>query len=92
MRWLLAVLLSPVGFVLGYGGCGRCHATYWFARYHVTRFTSTSGCFPLCEHCWRKLGTPERRIPYYRELVVKQGVPDGEERWPLIQQAVEAGL
>ena len=35
---------------------------------HSTMYSDGSGCFPLCESCWQELGTPEARMPYYREL------------------------
>lgn len=35
---------------------------------HLTRYKGDASCFPLCEDCWRELGTAEARIPYYRLL------------------------
>jgi len=60
----------------GYGYCGRCGIPWEGAfrgaggvKYHVTRYTSDTGCFPLCEGCWELLGCAEARIEYYVELV-----------------------
>lgn len=36
---------------------------------HVTKYTSTTGCFPLCEGCWTELEVPEARIEYYKMLI-----------------------
>jgi hypothetical protein len=35
---------------------------------HSTQYSYGSGCFPLCEECWEELGTPQARMPFYRDL------------------------
>ena len=52
-----------------YGWCGRCGVPWVDGRQHRTDFDSGESCFPLCEQCWRLLGTPEARLPYYDALL-----------------------
>lgn len=98
MRKLLAAflrLLSP-----GWGCCHCCGMPWRFTEGHATNYSENSGCFPLCESCWKRL-TPEERLPYYRKLldiwINGQELPgwpkeDYERtRWPLIQKAVLEG-
>lgn len=48
----VALLLSPVGYILGYGFCMRCRVSWWLGTPHDTQYThSGRACFPLCEHC-----------------------------------------
>jgi hypothetical protein len=49
----------------GTSWCGRCGMPWGTVREHVTNYTVTAGCFPLCEGCWTLLGSPEARIEYY---------------------------
>lgn len=56
-------LLAP-----GFGACLRCMTPWRFVREHITRYTPSSGCFPLCEKCWAEM-TPEQRRTYYVELI-----------------------
>jgi len=51
----------------GYSACGRCRTTWSYVESHVTSYSDSYGCFPLCEKCWREL-LPVERLPYYREL------------------------
>ena len=56
--------------------CGRCGYPWPVVISHPTNYAAVttdqgvemSGCFPLCESCWKKLGTPEARMPYYVAL------------------------
>lgn len=62
-----------VGFP-GYGHCGCCGMPWSKAEPHVTHYglvpgVARSGCFPLCEDCWKRLENPEARVPYYKELI-----------------------
>lgn len=75
--------------------CKRCGR---WRPYHITKYSATEGCLPLCEECWKKL-TPELRVPYYAALmhvwlntsttdVMKA---DALDKWPLIRAAVMEG-
>lgn len=63
---------------------------------HVTSYSPTSGCFPLCEGCWSALA-PEQRATYYDLLVdewIRQSPADAleyEAKRQKIQKAVAAG-
>lgn len=48
--------------------CGRCHMSFAIDVFHSTPYRMGSGCFPLCEYCWKDM-SPEERLPYYMELV-----------------------
>lgn len=88
----------------GYGWCYCCERPWNRVKYHITDYTPSSGCFPLCEGCWEALGTPEARMPYYRKLYEKWLAGAGDvsppkreeylrdlmEKWPLIEAAVLA--
>lgn len=81
-------------FAPGYGCCFRCGTPWKFVREHSTEYRSGSGCFPLCEKCWRGLGTPEARLPFYRqlwEMWKSKGSPKSEETWQQIEAAVRSG-
>lgn len=81
-------LLAPA-----YGACFRCHTTWRFVDHHSTMYTTTAGCFPLCEECWQELGTPDRRLPYYEELMRRwaDDLPVSVETVEQIRAAVLAG-
>jgi hypothetical protein len=90
-------LLAP-----GFGSCGRCGVPWKFVEEHDTKYSSSGGCFPLCESCWSALTIPER-LPYYRDLMYTwetqryhakppAGWEPTHEKWPAIKQAVLAGL
>jgi hypothetical protein len=88
--WVL--LRSPFYSLTGTGCCYRCGLSVRFLDwFHFTYWTDTRSCFPLCEHCWRKLGTPQRRLPYYERLVL--GRWSDKSEWPAVLAAVlaEAG-
>lgn len=75
----------------GYGTCLRCSWPWPLVEYHSTKYETGSGCFPLCTKCWSQLGTPERRMPYYRQLWFewkREGCTDVE--WRQIEAAVNA--
>ena len=69
---MLARFFSP-----GYGWCYCCGMPWRFTKPHTTHYGGLhrhgisygSGCFPLCERCWEGLETPERRMPYYEQLI-----------------------
>lgn len=97
IKVLLQVRIGRVSHLLapGFGDCGRCHTNWHFCEGHSTKYTETHGCFPLCEACWSEL-TPERRLPYYRDLFeqwMRDDPADDEtkHRWPLIEVAVLSG-
>ena len=54
---------------------------------HTTRYTPTSGCFPLCEGCWQRLATPQGRYPYYLQLIERW-----EELGPPVPLATKADI
>lgn len=54
-------------FSPGFSACGRCRTTWDYVEHHVTNYNDGSGCFPLCQKCWRDL-LPAERVPYYRAL------------------------
>jgi len=76
-----------------YGQCLRCNKPWNCVEHHTTNYTEHYGCFPLCERCWLKLGTPESRMPYYEQLW-KSWIQSGDqpqEKWDQIKTAVLAG-
>jgi len=84
-----------------FGRCGRCNRSWKWVKGHATNYTESSGCFPLCDSCWKAL-TPEQRLPFYRKLfdgntASIRGYDGGEylahhlEEWPLIEKAVLEG-
>lgn len=76
----------------GYGCCLRCERPWKFVESHDTEFSSGRGMFPLCKRCWVELGTPEKRLPYYRELWYRweESTP-GHADWNKIEMAVLSG-
>lgn len=52
----------------GWGSCYKCQTTWNLVDNHTTNYTSSSGCFPLCELCWSEL-TISKRIPFYHQLL-----------------------
>lgn len=76
----------------GYGHCLRCERPWKFVEEHITEYHDGRGMFPLCERCWSELGTPEKRLPYYRELWYRweESTP-GHADWNKIEKAVMAG-
>lgn len=104
---LMALFMKPVrgGYTdteiknfreAGYAHCERCKALYVIDPYHMTEYGEHGdGLFPLCERCWRELGTPENRLPYYWNIF-SGGVGDsmttvgrsGTKTWKAIEKAV----
>lgn len=84
----------------GYGWCGRCGRSWGTADGHPTEYRTGRSMFPLCEPCWQKLGTPERRFPYYKRLADHwrrstpddvMGVPtDAALRFALRREVIDA--
>lgn len=56
---------------------------------HITNYNSESGCFPLCENCWKSFSI-EERLPFYKSLVLDNWKQP--EKWENIKKAVENGL
>lgn len=79
--------LWPPSF--GYGRCGRCDRPWNIAKEHCTDANERGGMFPLCEPCWQEL-TPEKRLPYYKELYDRWG-PRSHYIWQEIEKAVMEG-
>jgi hypothetical protein len=83
-------------FAPGYGWCLRCETPWVFVHWHTTEYGSHGrGCLPLCEKCWTEL-TPEKRLPFYRELIELWHDEPGREllfgeEWPLVEIAVLSG-
>ena len=89
----------------GYSTCLCCDRPWKFVKGHSTQYTEGSGGFPLCEDCWDALGTPEARLPYYRQLYMEWLGGAGDlspprresylrrimDDWPKIEEAVMAG-
>jgi hypothetical protein len=77
----------------GSGWCMRCGMPWEYVTIHSTRYTSSSGCFPLCEDCWQLLGNPEARIEYYASLIKhwETDSPVSDETKRAIQKAVANG-
>lgn len=88
LRRMLAAFMPG----MNYARCGRCHLPWWISGYHVTDFTETRGCFPLCNNCWYDL-VPRQRLPYYRKLFEQWSLnfPESQETWELMKRAVEEG-
>jgi hypothetical protein len=86
-----ALILSKIaGPFTGYGSCFRCGLSCKYHElFHETQYTSTNACFPLCEHCWQVLETPQDRLSYYRSLVF--GMWHDQSKWSIIKEAVMAG-
>lgn len=85
------------------GCCQRCHLAWTLTEEHSTKFNETTGCFPLCERCWRELATPINRLPYYRMLweswerdcarnkMTREAYGLTPDQWTAIEAAVLAG-
>jgi hypothetical protein len=82
MLWLRKAFAElTTSFYPEYSGCYRCNIRryflginkFWsriFGNSHITSYGNEGhGCFPLCEYCWKVLGTPEARLPYYNKLI-----------------------
>lgn len=52
--------------------CGRCFCVWAIVKEHITTYDADgiSGCFPLCESCWKSLSIQER-MPYYDAMLKK---------------------
>ncbi len=57
-----------IGYGQGVGGCLRCGDKWSWKPIHSTYYSTTHGCFPLCQPCWQTAG-PNQIQRYYRELV-----------------------
>lgn len=53
-------------FSPGYSWCGKCKTTWNLVDEHTTYYSAHSGCFSMCEKCWRET-EPTDRLPFYRE-------------------------
>lgn len=79
-------------------GCGRCGTSWRYVRPHATTGVTARGTFtmaPLCDPCWRELGTAAARITFYTDEFVLR-VAHGERLTPTqlvaIRAAVATGL
>lgn len=83
----------------GFGTCYCCERPWPCVEPHDTCYEANRACFPLCERCWRRLGTPAARLPYYERMWMCWflGAPSPEEQVrllaarPRIRQAVLVG-
>lgn len=73
-----AVAIATSVLFPGYSGCGRCGRKWPVCKCHIIQYNATSGCFPLCEGCWRELSI-EDRIPYYNDMVDEWEAYSGED-------------
>ncbi len=81
---LLSKVLTP-----DYSSCGCCGGHWNVVQEHTTRCSDYEGCFPLCEHCWQKLETPEARLPYYKDLALMTW--RDPSKWAALRTAVLQG-
>lgn len=75
-------------FAPSFGWCLRCETPWRFVKEHDTEFAPGRALFPLCEKCWRQLGTPQARMVFYRGLWMSWS--PGYARWEDIEAAVLA--
>ena len=76
-RKAIAAVTRP--FSPFYSTCGRCDRPWSVCTGHSTPYSEHSGCFPLCERCWREL-SPQERLPYYDKLLRSW------EQWGTVEQ------
>ena len=57
-----------IGHARGIGGCLCCGDRWSWKPIHSTYYSSSRGCFPLCESCWQAASSSEIRR-YYSEIV-----------------------
>jgi hypothetical protein len=84
-----------------FGHCLKCKVKWALTKHHTTNYKPNVGCFPLCENCWEKLKTPEKRMIYYKKLLDSWALEakrqklynklEYDEDWKNIQKAVLAG-
>ena len=80
-RWLAHLLNPVVKLVYPHtSDCLRCQLSWRLTKEHITHYPPSTGCLPLCEHCWQELGTPEQRLPYYLRLFDSWG-PEDRTKW-----------
>lgn len=77
----------------GYGCCYRCHTPWNLVDYHVTEFSDSRGCFPLCVKCFADLD-PQQRLPFYRQLIKHWHRDDDgfDQEWDAVASAVRSEL
>ncbi len=92
MSIILRHLKNLIGYIRGFGKCGKCGDSWTWKPEHETEYYRVPGfakaCFPLCEECWKSL-TPESRLPYYRIMV--DTIWSSDEYWKEIETAVLEG-
>ncbi len=71
----------------GYSHCQKCGMPWKYVEGHSTIYESGSGTFSLCEKCWDVCGTPEKRLPYYKEMMEMYDY--GLDKRMLIERAVK---
>ncbi len=88
LRQRAGVLLQAMN--PAYGACRRCAFPWWAVDGHTTKIDRQSGCFPLCEKCWRELGVSSYRMPYYRAMWEGWQREGYEKPWSVFEAAVLA--
>lgn len=73
-----------------FGWCYRCLIPWKFCDGHSTRYSASSGCFPLCENCWSELSA-EQRLPFYEQLCNAWG-SDADERTAIRSAVLTEGM
>ena len=103
ISFFIRFTLSPLCRLLDltHSTCFRCRQPWGFVSLHSTQFSDVQGCFPLCESCWKELGSPEKRLPFYHvwwgqvlAKAVRYGIEyrsEVAEWWPRIEAAVLKG-
>lgn len=74
---------------MSYGYCLHCGTTWNLVESHVTQYTESMGCFPLCEKCWSELNITQR-LNYYYQLI-NQWEDKDDNRKDNIIKAVKIG-
>ena len=70
--WLARIRIGRISRFLapGYGSCNRCHTAWKFVEGHDVFYAIGSGCFPLCQECW-KVTTLTEKNNYYLDWLNK---------------------
>lgn len=70
--WLSGKRIGGISHFLapGYSSCSRCHTTWKFVEGHGVTYALGSGCFPLCQGCWKDTTLTEKN-DYYLDWLTK---------------------
>lgn len=75
-----------------YAKCNRCKALYIFVNCHYTHYSKWEALSPLCNACWKFLGTPSKRLPYYQTVFLTwRQTEENGQAWLKIHKAVMGG-